>query len=170
MKDLSLQYIKSLLIYDHNTGIFYRRKSIQSRSMSGQIAGTITRQSSGNKYIKISIDKKRYYAHRLAWFYFYGFWPNIIDHLNGNGLDNRIDNLRNVNVEVNAKNQKTRSDNTSGQIGVAKSKRGRWRAYINVDKKRISLGESPTIDGAISLRKAAEKKYGYHENHGRLLK
>lgn len=162
--------LRELFHYDEDTGDFTRKLSIQSRSMAGSVAGTISKTSDGMEYIKISINYRRYYAHRLAWLYVYGEWPNYIDHIDGNGLNNSISNLRNADPEVNAKNQRIRNDNSSGHIGVSKSRRGYWRAYINVEKKRISLGDKLTFDDAVRIRKEAEIKYGYHENHGRKLK
>jgi hypothetical protein len=59
------------------------------------------------------------------------------------------------------------SNNRSGHMGIAWDKDGdRWRAYINVNKKRINIGSFADKNDAINARMIAEIKYGFHENHG----
>ena len=73
-------------------------------------------------YITIWIDGKSYLAHRLAWLYVYGRFPDglrpEIDHMDGNPINNSIANLREVSRSENQRNQKMCSDNTSGITGV----------------------------------------------------
>lgn len=67
-------------------------------------------------------------------------WP-LVDHINGDGLDNRRGNLRPASVATNNRNTRLRSDNTSGFKGVAwDPKSNAWRAYISVNRKRTHLG------------------------------
>jgi hypothetical protein len=61
--------------------------------------------SNGFGYLRITVLGKSYYAHRLAWFYMNGEWPDQIDHINGIKSDNRIENLRNVTVQQNNQNK-----------------------------------------------------------------
>ena len=108
-------------------------------------------------------------AHRLAWMYVYGEWPEYIDHIDGNGLNNRISNLRSVSKEESAKNKPLQLNNNSGCSGVRFYKPlGRWLARINVNGKRVHLGYFDLIEDAVKVRKEAEKKHGYHPNHGRI--
>lgn len=108
-------------------------------------------------------------AHWAAWAISTGAYPKgEIDHINGVRGDNRFKNLREVSRSENLKNAARRSDNTSGVTGVSWSKRrNRWIASINVDSKVKYLGSFRTLDSAASARKAAEKRYGFHPNHGR---
>lgn len=111
-------------------------------------------------------------SHRIAWLLFYGEWPeNIIDHIDGDGLNNRIKNLADKTYSGNSRNQKIRKNNKSGVMGVRfnETKRGKpkWEARICVDGKKKRLGFFDTFDEAILARKDAENKYGYHANHGR---
>jgi hypothetical protein len=108
-----------------------------------------------------------YLAHRLAWAIYYGEWPtDQIDHANGDATDNRICNLSVVSQSTNAKNKCIQSSNTSGYTGVYRE-RNKWRAVITVNSKHIQLGNYDDIMDAITARKEAEIKYGFHENHGR---
>jgi len=111
-------------------------------------------------------------AHRLAWLYTYGSFPNgDIDHINGNGLDNRIANLRDVTRSVNLSNAKKRVDNTTGITGVVKAHtKGKWQAQIGLiatTGKFKYLGTFDEIWDAICARKSADNAYGFNKNHGR---
>ena len=80
----------------------------------------------------------------------------VVDHVNGNKLDNRRCNLRVCNVAQNMKNQSRRSDNTTGFKGVSfDSYRNAYAAYINVDGKRKHLGRFPTAESAAKAYDAA---------------
>jgi hypothetical protein len=87
---------------------------------------------------------------------------DIVDHINGDTLDNRRCNLRIVDTSQNMINSKMRRNNTSGYKGVGFSKLdNKWFAYISVDKKRIGLGRFKDKGDAIAARQKAEKEiYG----------
>ena len=156
--------LKELLDYDPNTGLFVWKFS--PRFSAGSIAGNKIPRG----YIHICINYKQYQAHRLAWLYVFGDWPkNGIDHINRIPSDNRIANLRDVTQSENMKNQKMHFNNKSGVCGVYWHKsRGKWQAQINVSGKCIALGRYKYLEDAVLVRKAAEKKYLFHENHGRV--
>ena len=109
-------------------------------------------------YIFINLFRKRYSAHRLAWFYVYGIWPkNDIDHINRSCADNRILNLRDVTKSKNQHNSKMRINNTSGIKGVSFQKRSqKWRAVIDKDGEQIWLGEFIDKQSAIEARRLSE--------------
>ena len=101
---------------------------------------------------------------------YHGQDPVFIDHINGNGLDNRIQNLRSVTHQQNMKNQKVRSDSSSGCPGVSFSSRdNKWRAYIATPDGVVSLGYFERKEDAVIARSKAEIEFGYHRNHGRVL-
>lgn len=108
-------------------------------------------------------------AHRAAWAIYYGNFPNgCIDHINGDKLDNRISNLREVTHVENARNMSIGARNKSGVIGVHRHKlTGKWSAQIRAFGKTIGLGLYEKKENAIIARKAAERVLGYHPNHGR---
>ena len=107
--------LKKYLYYDNQSGNFYWIKSKNSKTEAGQVAGSKTKHG----YVVIGIDNKRYYAHRLAWLYVYGYMPKLIDHINGHGLDNRLCNLRECTQIENMKNTSKPSTNKSGYKGVS---------------------------------------------------
>ena len=160
--------LKELLNYNPNTGIFTHLISKNNGVSVGDIAGCVHPCSSGKKYITIKIEGKLYRAHRLAWLYIYGqFPPDQIDHINGDGVDNRLCNLRPVTNRINSRNCKLRSDSTSGITGIHWCKRDkRWRVQINNQNKRVQFGNFDYLFEAVCVRKNAEKEYGYHTNHG----
>ena len=108
-------------------------------------------------------------AHRCAWAWVHGEWPNgQIDHINGVRSDNRLSNLRIVDNSENQKNAKLRSDNSSGCPGVMFDRnQKKWTAKIHERGKRIWLGSFEQLSDAINARKQAEVRNGYHPNHGR---
>ena len=149
MDFISQKRLKELLHYDPETGVFtWLRREGKSRAVSvfnsnyaGKVAGNIQTDSSGHKQISIYFDKKAHKAHRLAWLYVYGKMPKgIIDHINGDSLDNRIVNLREADDFQSAWNKGKLATNKSGYKGVSlKKKSGKWVAQISYKGKKMFL-------------------------------
>lgn len=112
---------------------------------------------------------KTYAAHRVLWLLHTKAWPaQFIDHINGDPSDNRIVNLRAATKRENQRNKRMQKNNTSGTVGVIWIKHlSKWRAMIGIDGRGYALGTFDNIEDAIAARKAAEKRCGFHENHGR---
>jgi hypothetical protein len=90
--------------------------------------------------------------------------PGItVDHANGDGLDNRMVNLRLATSTQQSQNRSLRADNLSGHKGVYWFKTGagkwKWRALIKVDGKRISLGLYDELEAAVTAYEAAAEKH-----------
>lgn len=84
----------------------------------------------------------------------------IVDHINGNTLDNRKSNLRRATKEQNQRNCKTQYNSLSGRKGVRKHKLcDKWQARITVNNREIYLGLHSTFEEACKAREKAEDKY-----------
>jgi hypothetical protein len=86
----------------------------------------------------------------------------VIDHINGNPLDNQKCNLRICSQKQNTRNRDGVKRNTSGHKGVFwKKDHNKWCAYINVNSKHVFLGYfNHSLDAAIAYDKAALKYFG----------
>ena len=154
---LTMTRLTKLMRYDSETGIFIRLVSTSNIVRVGDRADSHV----GNGYRRVWIDGRRYFAHRLAWFYVHGEWPkDEIDHINGNPSDNRIGNLREASRSQNLMNTRLRSDNMVGLKGVTEFG-CRWRATIKDAGKQRHLGLFDTPEAAHdAYRCAAEKIFG----------
>lgn len=158
-KLLELARLKEFLHYDHDTGIFTWIKSKSNVAKVGTQAG---KNINNHGYSQIMIDGKQYRCHRLAWFYFYGFWPKgEIDHINCLRNDNRIKNLRDVSKHMNTQNQRTHHiNNKCKALGVCKKQNGKFQAEIRNNGKKIYIGTFDTKEAA--YEKYAETKRVLH--------
>lgn len=140
---LTQEYLKSVLNYDKESGIFIWIKSPASNVKTGDIAGC----KNNRGYLQIYVRNKLYLSHRLAWFYIYGDWPkNQIDHINGIRTDNRFVNLRDV---TNRENQENRKNKSKGDLPIGVHLRrdtGKYCSQITINGKVRTLGSFKTIE------------------------
>lgn len=184
VREITPEIVRELIDYDPITGVLTwkpRSPSLfsgaeQSQEHSAKIwnaryAGTPALKClNKNGYRHGAIFGRTVTAHSVAWAIHCGSWPEHgIDHINGERQDNRIKNLRDVPDSENAKNQKRNKRNTSGVTGVSYFARTRkWVAMIKGGGKVRNLGYFHTLEEAAAARKVAEKKFGFHANHGRI--
>lgn len=169
VKPLSAERARELLDYNPETGELRWRERPGQDGWSRQFAGRVAGSLYPDGYRRFTIHPHIYLSHRVAWLITNGEWPpDYIDHINGVKTDNRIANLRSVTKRQNQQNQSLHKTNTSGFRGVSwLPKRRRWQAYININNKMKGLGLYADIEDAKAARLAAERQYGFHENHGR---
>lgn len=155
---LTQERLKELLYYCPETGVFTYLTN-RSQNKKNTIAGCLD-----HDYLRIRIDNKIYYSHRLAWLYVYGQFPeNEIDHKNRIKTDNRIENLRDVFQSCNMRNRPNRIDNISGIKGVGWSKqKQKWRVRIRKNNKEKHLGLCNNLLDAACLRLSAEQCLGWY--------
>lgn len=166
--NITLEYLKSILDYEPDTGIFTWKVRKSKKIRIGDIAGCKCKNKN-SYYIKIRIDGCTYSANRLAFFYVYGWLPDEVDHIDNNGpkTDNRICNLRAATKSQNRYNVGIRSDNTSGFKGVSFDNTAKkYRARIYIDGKETFLGNYHTPEEAAAAYAEASEKY--HGEYGRL--
>lgn len=155
-----------IVSYDPDTGLFVWKGLTGTKiGLNGCVAGS--NHIAG--YISVSINKKPYLAHRLAWFYVHGDWPSSgLDHIDCDKKNNRISNLRQSNQSQNGANQKIKKNNNTGFKGVGfRRDIGKWRSRIMVNRKEITLGVFDTPEAAFFAYQTASKKYfGEFANSG----
>lgn len=153
---LTQEKLKHHLFYDQDSGIFTWIKPFKRGQKIGCIAGV----KHNRGYWAIQFNKRSYLAHRLAWLYVYGEFPeNYIDHIDGVRNNNKIENLRLATGLQNSQNRKLPSNNTSSYIGVYfKTMANKWCAKIDFESKRYYLGNHATAELAYMAYKEAKAR------------
>jgi len=150
-----LERIRELYIYREDGRLC--RKSDSVHRKAGTVAGW---QVTGRAYRQVRVGRKTVAEHRAIFHLHFGWLPQIVDHINGDTIDNRIENLRASTPAKNALNRKIQINNSSGCTGVVcVSKSFRWRATIQVNYNKINLGTFSSREEAIKARQDGEKRY-----------
>ena len=156
--------LKELFEYQPN-GTLTRKISTSNRVKIGDEAGWNT---AGSKYVGISVNGKKHLIHRLIFLYHHGYVPEVIDHIDGNGKNNRIENLRPASFVQNMLNMKGQDWSRSGIKGVYWSRSSnKWAVHCRVNKKVKYFGVYEDIELAELVAIEARNKYhGKFANHG----
>lgn len=158
---MTAERLRELLHYDPETGVFTWRV-YRGVVWPGCVAGCSS--AIKGRYRMIGVDQERLLAHRLAFLWMTGEWPlHKVDHVNGNGQDNRWANLRQATDRDNTRNRHSHPLNTSGYIGVTRDNqtrsRKKWRASIrNNAGKYQNLGRYMTAREAATVRDEAARR------------
>ena len=162
-KTLTQKQLKTLVHYDPLTGNFkylHRTNYLKKEFAGGNMS---------NGYIYLSLSYKKYLAHRLAFLYMTGSMPEYVDHIDQKKDNNIFTNLRAVTHQENHRNTKLSKNNTSGFNGVwFETRSQKYVAEIVINNKKKRLGTFADKEYAIEARKAANIKYGFHKNHGKI--
>ena len=150
---ITQEYLMGVAEYDPMTGIFTTRVN-RKNEVIGEVIGHVTT----NGYMRIFIDGRYYRAHRLAWLYMHGKFPDDqLDHINRIKSDNRIANLREATQCLNEQNKSAQANKESIFKGVTKNK-NKWCARIRIEKgKRLYLGSFETEEDAYNAYYRAAK-------------
>jgi hypothetical protein len=160
-----MQLIKEYLhtLFEYKDGNLYWKINKTTRNLIGKKVGTPT---SGG-YLNVMVDGINYRIHRLIYMMHYGEFPDVVDHIDGNRTNNKIENLRQATVSQNNFNTKMRIDNSSGYKNISWSKdRNKWVVRIQANKK---LHQWYVEDLELAELVAIEARDKYHKqfsNHG----
>lgn len=143
---LTLARARELFHYDPETGLLVWRKS-------GREAKTLL----NGRYKGLECAGRPYRVHRVAWLLMTGEWPKFdVDHIDGNTINNRWANLRDVTHSVNLQNQRAARKTHSGLLGVFKNKK-RWMARISIGSGLLHLGTYDTPEQAHAVYVQAKR-------------
>lgn len=151
--ELTLERLKEVLNYNPKTGVFTWLKKTANRANRTEIGGIAGSMREDGR-VSISIDGRRYYAYRLAWFYTTGQWPkHQIDHRNRDASVGALENLREATNAENMQNTKIYSTNRTGYPGVSWDKTiGKYSATIMKDYVKYTFGYFDTAEEANTAR------------------
>ena len=157
LNDLTQTEVKAQFDYDAKSGHLIRKKDEHGRPYNQPCGHKPTHDGYG----RININGKRYLVHRIIWIWHKGTFPSkFIDHIDGNKMNNRIENLREADQTINNHNAKIRKDNTTGYTGVSFNRQiGKYRASITNNGTQIYLGDYPSVEEASCAYKKAKIKY-----------
>jgi hypothetical protein len=159
-KTISQEYVKSL--FDYKDGHLYWKVNKTTRNWIGKRCG-----SPINGYLSVMIDGKNWMCHRLIYLIHHGYMPKMIDHLNNDRADNRIENLREANTQTNTYNQVLRSNNVSGIKGVSwNNDRQKWAVRVNHNKKTYQRYVQDLELAELVAIEMRSKLHGDFANHG----
>lgn len=152
---ITKEYLHEL--FEYRDGELYRKKS-------GKKVGIVNKRG----YKIIIIKYKEYHAHKLIFIMHKGYSPKEIDHIDGNKINNCIENLREVTHSQNMHNRKINSNNTSGIKGVYFDKRtSKWRCQVALNNKVHYVGSFLNIEDAkIAVQTYRKKLHKEYANHG----
>lgn len=163
LKAVDADLVRSMFTY--RDGDLWWRQKTSNRVDTNRPAGNI---SATDGYRRIGLKGHSYRAHRLIWMHVYGRWPNgEIDHIDGNRLNNHIENLREVTRHQNGRNLAKKSSNTSGHKGVTWSKAaGKWAAQISPNRRNVHLGlfDCPAA-ASFAYQIASDKHFGEYARY-----
>ncbi len=157
LMEITQQFL--LEVFEYRNGNLFWKVDRRGNKLKGKQANRLKKS---NGYQEITLNKKKFYAHRVIFMMIHGRWPEQIDHIDGDRSNNLIENLREANNAENNRNTKLRATNTSGFKGVVYNKLNKnYNASITVNYKSIHLGCFDTPEDAHkAYKKAALELHG----------
>jgi hypothetical protein len=134
---LTKEYLLHLFDYDRERGVLIWKNPLgnNTKRWIGQQAGCID----GHRYLRVTINFKMHQVHKIIWFLEKGNWPKVVDHLNGERIDNRISNLEDSTTRRNAQNSyRHRKGKLVGASWNTKQKM--WHSRCNINGKQKYFG------------------------------
>jgi hypothetical protein len=161
MSPLTQDYVNSL--FEHKDDVlFWKVSRGNGKIKAGDVAGCLTSQG----YKRVMIDYKEYPLHRIAFLMHYGYFPEAVDHINGNPLDNSIQNLRDATAQTNQYNRRKGTNNKSGCKNVSWHKKNQvWQVHVRHDKKVKSWYVKDFELAELIAQEARNLYHGNFANH-----
>jgi hypothetical protein len=156
-----MSYISSRLSACLETGrLYWKDASKHHARLNGLEAGSPRASHNGKRYWHVKLKGVAVKRAHIILALKTGVWPEqCADHINGDSLDDRAENLRHATVTQNAWNHKSRTKKSQLPMGVRQTVSGRFQARIAANKKKISVGVFPSIAEASAAYAAARKEY-----------
>ena len=149
-------------LFDYKNGELFWKNPTSTKLKFGQKAGS----KGSNNYFKVSINGKFYLNHRIIFMMFYGYFPEIVDHIDNNSLNNNIENLRPATKSQNQHNANISKNNKSGIKGIYWNKVSKkWKVQFKLNGKKMYFGEYNNISYAKFVIEAM--RYKYHKEFSR---
>ena len=148
--------------FEYSDGELYWKKLFDNRNQVklNDNAGHIHKSPNKISYKRITFLKKRYFVHQLVFMMFNGYIPKQIDHIDGNGLNNKIENLREVTSQQNCLNRRLRKDNKIGFKNIYwRNDSKKWRVTLSVNGKNKDFGSYFDIEIAKFIAETMRHKY-----------
>jgi hypothetical protein len=147
--------LENFFVYKNND--LYRKKD-------GKLVGNVNTKG----YKRVYFQGKYRYAHRIIFLIHHGYLPEFIDHIDGNSLNNSINNLRPVNISQNGMNRKINNNNKTNIKNVCFDKsRNLWVVQVKANKKLVFKGCYKDLELAELV--ALEARNKFHQNFARSL-
>lgn len=163
MTAITQQLLKDLFDYRED-GVFVRKVSTSNRVKVGDVVGW---ENVKGRYLAACVNGKKHYMHRLIFLYHHGYIPKYIDHIDNDGTNNRIENLREATHSQNLCNTKRRKINKSGAKNVSWCRSSKkWGVYLRIKGKQTYFGVYEDLELAELVAIEAREKYqGQFANH-----
>lgn len=162
---LTQQQVQEL--FEYRDGDLHWKPRTLSRNRPSVLNGKKVGCPNGSGYLTMVHDKRKYYLHQLVFLMHHGYIPSNIDHIDGNGSNNRIENLRLATVSENMYNTKINTKNTSGFKGVHFNKqKQKWQAKLWVRGEQIARVFQSKELAVEFMELFREMAHGQFANHG----
>jgi hypothetical protein len=147
-------------LFEYRDGFLYRKQKTR-----GALIGAIAGNQRKNGYFHVRVDGQRQLWHRIIFVMHFSWEPEIVDHIDGNQSNNKIENLRAATKSQNQQNRRRNKNCSSGIKGVFRSPNNLWCAQVNVQKQIVFKKFFDDIELAQFAVEEARRKY-----HGNFAK